>query len=65
MKAVWTAVDVQDTELGLVINETEFTTGSGLVHFTLSNDSLWPTGTYRAEICMGGELVKTLDFSVQ
>jgi hypothetical protein len=65
VKAVWTAVDVQDTEPGLVINETEFTTGSGLVHFTLSNDSPWPTGAYRAEIYLGGELVKTLDFQVQ
>jgi hypothetical protein len=65
VKAVWTAVDVQDTDAGLVINETEFTTGSGLVHFTLSNDSPWPTGTYRAEIFLGEELVKTLDFTVQ
>lgn len=65
LKAVWTAVDVQDTEPGLLLNETEFTTGSGLVHFTLSNDSLWPTGTYRAEIFLGEELVKTLDFTVQ
>ena len=65
VKAVWTAVDVQDTEPGLVLNETEFTTGSGLVHFTLSNDSLWPTGTYRAEIYLGEVLVKTLDFTVQ
>ena len=65
MKSVWTAVDVQDTEPGLMINETEVTTGSGLVHFTLSNDSLWPTGTYRAEIYLGEELVKTIDFSVQ
>ncbi len=65
LKSVWTAVDVQDTEPGLVINETEVTTGSGLVHFTLSNDSLWPTGTYRAEIYLGEELVKTIDFSVQ
>jgi hypothetical protein len=65
LKSVWTAVDVQDTEPGLLLNETEFTSGSGLVHFTLSNDSLWPTGTYRAEIYLGEELVKTLDFSVE
>jgi len=65
LKSVWTAVDVQDTEPGLVINETEVTTGSGLVHFTLSNDSLWPTGTYRAEVYLSEELVKTIDFSVQ
>ncbi len=62
---MWTALDVQDTDAALVINETEFTTGSGLVHFTLSNDSLWPTGSYRVEIFLTGELVKTLDFAVQ
>jgi hypothetical protein len=65
IKAVWTAVEVVDVEPGLVISETEFTTGSGLVHFTLSNDSPWPTGTYKAEIFMGEELVETLEFSVQ
>jgi hypothetical protein len=65
LKAVWTAVDVQDTEPGMLLNETQFTTGSGLVHFTLSNDSLWPTGAYRAEIFLGEELAKTLDFTVQ
>jgi hypothetical protein len=65
IKAVWTAVDVVDVEPGMVISETEFTTGSGLVHFTLSNDSPWPTGTYKAEIFLGEELVQTLEFSVQ
>lgn len=65
IKAVWTAVDVVDVEPGTVISETEFTTGSGLVHFTLSNDNPWPTGTYKAEIFLGEELVETLEFSVQ
>lgn len=65
IKAVWTAVDVVDVEPGMVISETEFTTGSGLVHFTLSNDSPWPTGTYKAEIFLGEELAATLEFSVQ
>jgi len=64
IKAVWTAVDVADTEPGLVINETEFTTGSGLIHFTLSNDGLWPTGSYKVDIYLGEELVKTLEFSI-
>jgi hypothetical protein len=65
LKAVWTAVDVQDTEAGLVINETETTTGSDLIHFSLGNDSLWPTGTYKVDIYLNNELVNTLDFSVQ
>jgi hypothetical protein len=65
IKAVWTAVDVADTEPGLVINETEFATGSGLIPFTLSNDGLWPTGSYKVDIYLGEELVKTVEFSVQ
>jgi len=65
IKAVWTAVDVADTEPGLVINETEFTTGSGQIHFTLSNDGLWPTGSYKVDIYLGEELVKTLEFTIQ
>ena len=65
IKAVWTTVEVAGAEPGLVINETEFTTGSGLVHFTLSNDGPWPAGSYKVEISLGEELVKTLEFSVQ
>ena len=65
LKAVWTAVDVQDTDPNLVITETEFTTGSGVINFNLSNDNLWPTGTYKVDIYMNGELAKTLTFDVQ
>jgi hypothetical protein len=48
-----------------VINETELTTGSGLVHFTLSNNNLWPTGTYKVELYMGDQLARTLEFEVR
>lgn len=65
LKAVWTAVDVQDTDPNLVITETEFVTGSGLINFNLSNDSLWPTGTYKVDIYMNGELATTVTFTVQ
>ena len=65
LKAVWTAVDVQDTDPNLVITETEFTTDSGVINFNLSNDNLWPTGTYKVDIYMNGELSKTLEFEVQ
>lgn len=65
LKAVWTAVDVQDTDPGLVITESEFTTGSGLISFNLSNDNLWPTGEYKVDVYMNGTLTTTLEFSVQ
>ena len=65
LKAVWTAVDVQDTEPNLVITETEFVTGSSVVNFNLSNENLWPTGKYKVDIFMNGELAKTLNFDIQ
>ena len=65
LKAVWTAVEAQDTEANLVITETEFTTGSGVVNFNLTNDNLWPTGTYKVDIYMNDMLSTTLEFEVQ
>lgn len=65
LKAVWIAVEAQDTEPNLVITETEFTTGSGVVNFNLTNDNLWPTGKYKVDIYMNGTLSKTLEFEVQ
>ena len=65
LKAVWTAVEAQDTEPGLVITETEFTTGDGLVHFTLSNDNLWPVGKYKVDIYLNNQLSKTVEFEVK
>ncbi len=65
LKAVWSVVDAQDTDPGLVVNETEYTTGSGMVYFTLSNNDLWPTGTYKVDLYLDGELVNTINFSVQ
>ena len=65
LKAVWTAVEAQDTEANLVITETEFTTGSGVINFNLTNDNLWPTGTYKVDIYMNDMLSTTLEFEVQ
>jgi len=65
LKAVWIAVDAQDTDPNLVITETEFTTGSGLINFNLSNENLWPLGTYKVEIYMNDALTNTVEFSVQ
>jgi hypothetical protein len=65
LKAVWTAVEAQDTDPNLVITETEFITGSGLVNFNLTNENLWPTGKYKVDIYMGGQLAQTLEFEVR
>jgi WD40 repeat protein len=50
---------------GLAITGTEITTGSGVIYFTLSNDNLWPTGSYKVNIYLNGELETTVEFVVQ
>lgn len=65
LKAVWIAVDVEGVEPNFVINETQFTSGSNVVTFDLSNNNLWPLGRYRVEIYLNGTLDKTLDFEVR
>lgn len=66
LKAVWTAVDAQDTEKNLALTETEITTGDGLVHFQLENkEYLWPAGKYKVDIYLNDTLDKTLTFEVQ
>ncbi len=65
LKAVWIAADVEGVDANFVINETEFTSGSNLITFNLSNNNLWPVGKYRVEIYLNGKLDKTLDFEVR
>ncbi len=65
LKAVWIAVNVEGVDPNFVINETEFTSGSNIITFNLSNNNLWPVGQYRVEIYLNGELDKTLDFEVR
>jgi len=65
LKAVWIAVDAEGVDPNFVINETEFTSGSNVVTFNLSNNNLWPVGKYRVEIYLNGKLDKTLDFEVR
>lgn len=65
IKGVWTAVDVRDTEPNLVLSEAELETGSGTVTFDLTNDSLWPTGTYKIDLYLDSTLTTTVQFEVQ
>ncbi|MFN2148061.1 MAG: hypothetical protein ACK2T2_06680 [Anaerolineales bacterium] len=65
LKASWIAVQAEGADPNFVIQETDFTTGSGMVNFELSNTNLWPTGSYKVDIYMNGELAKTLEFTVQ
>jgi hypothetical protein len=65
LKAVWFAVKAEGVEANYQIEETEFTSGDGLVHFQLSKDSAWPAGQYKVDLYMNDTLAKTLTFDVQ
>ena len=66
VKVVWYAVDVENTEPNLLIDEFEITTGDAMLPFSLtSNSGIWPRGTYKVELYLNGTLDRTLDFQVQ
>jgi hypothetical protein len=66
VKAAWTAVDTGGAvEANYLIDETELTSGDDTLTFELTNDALWPTGQYKVDIYLNGELDRTLPFMVQ
>jgi hypothetical protein len=65
VKASWTAVSVEGVEPNTFIDETAVTSGSGSLHFELSNSSLWPTGQYKVDLYLNDELDRTLEFEVR
>ncbi len=65
LKAIWYAVNVEGTEPNLLIDQSELTLGDGMATFNLANDQLWPTGTYKVELYLNGELDQSLEFQVQ
>lgn len=65
VKASWTAVEVEGADPNTFIDEALLTTGSGSLHFELSNDSLWPVGRYKVDLYLNDELDRTLEFEVR
>jgi len=65
LKASWVAVEVDDADPGLIIDEVETATSSGPTFFTLTNEGPWPLGTYRVELYVGDELLKSVEFDVR
>lgn len=65
IKAVWIASDVEGVESNFHITETEIVTSSGVIHFELSNEQLWPRGTYQLNLFFNGELERILAFDIQ
>lgn len=65
VRAVFTAVDADGTDPNFVIDEGELETGSADIHFSLSPGSLWPVGSYKADLYLNDDLVETLEFTVE
>ena len=65
LKATWIAVEVEDVEPEFVIEEVEITTGLPIVTFDLANEVYWPTGNFRVDLYLDGELDQSLDFEVR
>lgn len=65
VKAVWTAVSAEGVDPNYVLGETEFETGDAVVTFDLSNDMLWPAGSYKVDLYVDGVLSTTVEFQVQ
>jgi hypothetical protein len=65
LKAVWTAISAEGTDPNFLIDESELTTGDGTVTFNLTNDGLWPIGTYKVDLYLNGEIDRALTFEVR
>jgi hypothetical protein len=73
VKAVWTAVDAGGLENKKIFEkEVEITpetlkdvANKNRIDFTLSHDNPYPTGDYKAEIYLNGELDQTIEFKIE
>lgn len=67
--AKWIAVSVEGSGANEVFYEQSYENSedgfTGIVYFQLSNDSPWPTGSYKVELYLNGALTQTVAFSVQ
>lgn len=65
VKAVWTAVDVQGADANTPLDQTELKSGSGVLHFKLTNNNPWPAGKYKVDLYLNDKLDRSIDFQVQ
>ena len=65
VKAVWTAVDIEGVDPNTLIDESTLTSGDAELTFDLTNDQLWPVGSYKVELYLNDKLDRTLEYRVQ
>ena len=65
----WYYVSVEGMDPNALIDEADLSIDqdnfSGTVHFFFPAGSDWPLGTYAVELYLNGELIQTVNFSVQ
>ncbi len=65
VKAVWIAIEADGVDSNLTIDEVELVSAGGQLHFELSNDKQWPTGSYKVDLLLNDELDRSLEFTVE
>ena len=66
LKAVWTAVQVEGQQPGLLIDQAEITAGDRNVFtFDLTNEGPWPAGQYKVDLYLNDKLDRTLEIEVR
>lgn len=65
VKAVWTAVDAEGEAPNTLITESELTTGSGRLTFSLTPDGFLPVGDYKVDLYLNGALNQSLAFDIE
>jgi len=63
--AQWFAVEADGIEPNYLIKQASVTTGSDQVYFDLSNNILWPAGTYRVDLLVNDEIAESIEFQVE
>jgi hypothetical protein len=57
LKVNWIAVNAEGVDPNFVINESSYTSSDDTIHCDLSNDNLWPIGSYKADIYLNGDWI--------
>jgi len=66
VRAVWTAINVAGEAPNTLIDEVSIQSRDALLTFDLANTGmLWPSGTYKVDLYLNGDLETTLNFQVQ
>ncbi len=69
VKTRWFVIDVEGADPNTLIDEGEYTVNddffTGAVYFSLSPATSWPPGSYAVEMYLNGQLIQTVNYTVQ